>query len=138
VLIHALDEPKVAHPEIQTRLFGLPLVIPPLKPDAHVTDQQQLNVGSLEVTVLHIPGHSPGQVAYYFPKEELLAAGDLIIGGSIGRTDLPDSNHAHMEASVRKVMALPPNTRLLGGHGDITTLAEERKENPFVRQILRS
>jgi len=136
ILLHALDEPKAQHPEVQTRLFQLPLVIPPLKADAHVTDHQKLKIGSLEVVVIHTPGHSPGHVVYHFPKEEVLVGGDLIIGGSIGRTDLPDSNPQEMEASIRKVMALPAATRLLGGHGDATTLEEERQSNPFVREIL--
>ena len=48
-------------------MFGLPFVIPPLKPDGHVTDDQQLKIGELEVTVIHTPGHSPGSVVYYFP-----------------------------------------------------------------------
>jgi glyoxylase-like metal-dependent hydrolase (beta-lactamase superfamily II) len=136
ILIHALDEPKARHPEAQTRLFGLPLVIPPLKADAHVTDNQQLKLGSLEVKVIHTPGHSPGHVAYYLPQEGVLVGGDLIIGGSVGRTDLPDSNHEQLEASIRRVMALPPATRLLGGHGPATTLAIEREQNPFVQDAL--
>jgi hydroxyacylglutathione hydrolase len=136
ILLHALDEPKAQHPEVQTRLFQFPFVIPPLKPDANVTDHQKLKIGSLEVVVLHTPGHSPGHVVYYFPKEKVLVGGDLIIGGSIGRTDLPDSNHQEMEDSIRKVMALPAETHLLGGHGDATTLDEERQTNPFVREIL--
>jgi glyoxylase-like metal-dependent hydrolase (beta-lactamase superfamily II) len=57
--------------------------------------------------------------------------GDLIIGGSIGRTDLPDSNHAQLETSIRRVMRLPDATKLLGGHGPVTTLGEERKRNPL-------
>src|SRR5574340_997357 len=131
-LIHALDEPKAQHPEVQTRLFQIPLTIPPLKADAHVADNQKLKLGSREVVVLHTPGHSPGHVAYYFPSEHLLVGGDLIIGGSIGRTDLPDSDPDQMVASIRRVMGLPPETRLLGGHGDATTLGEERRTNPFV------
>jgi glyoxylase-like metal-dependent hydrolase (beta-lactamase superfamily II) len=77
-------------------------------------------------------------VAYHFPGEKVLVGGDLIIGGSIGRTDLPDSDHQQMEASVRRVMDLPADTRLLGGHGPATTLGEERQTNPFVREILAS
>jgi glyoxylase-like metal-dependent hydrolase (beta-lactamase superfamily II) len=77
-------------------------------------------------------------VAYYFPKEGVLVGGDLIIGGSIGRTDLPDSDPVQMEQSLRKVMELPPATRLLGGHGPATTLAQEYETNPFVREVLRS
>jgi glyoxylase-like metal-dependent hydrolase (beta-lactamase superfamily II) len=136
ILIHALDEPKAGHPEAQTRLFGLPIVIPPLKADAHVTDNQQLKLGSLEVKVIHTPGHSPGHVAYYLPKDGVLVGGDLIIGGSVGRTDLPDSHHEQLEASIRRVMALPPETQLLGGHGPATTLAIERERNPFVQEAL--
>jgi hydroxyacylglutathione hydrolase len=111
-------------------------VIPPLKVDAHATDGQRLNIGSLEVVVIHTPGHAPGHVVYHFPKEKVLVGGDLIIGGSIGRTDLPDSDHEEMEASIRKVMSLPAATRLLGGHGDASTLEEERQTNPFVQEIL--
>jgi glyoxylase-like metal-dependent hydrolase (beta-lactamase superfamily II) len=136
ILIHALDEPKVRSPDAQLRIFQLPLDIPPLKPDANVKDNERLKIGSLEVEVLHTPGHAPGHVSYYFPKENVLVGGDLIIGGSIGRTDLPDSNHAELEASVRRVMQLPDATKLLGGHGPVTTLGQERRRNPFVREIV--
>jgi glyoxylase-like metal-dependent hydrolase (beta-lactamase superfamily II) len=136
ILLHELDEPKAQHPEIQTRLFQLPFDIPPLKADVYVTDNQKLRIGELEVVVMRTPGHSPGHVVYYFPKERLLVGGDLIIGGSIGRTDLPDSDPEQMVASIRRVMSLPDTTRLLGGHGPATTLGDERRENPFVREIL--
>jgi glyoxylase-like metal-dependent hydrolase (beta-lactamase superfamily II) len=138
VLIHALDEAKAQHPDYQTRMFDVHLSIPPVKADGHVTDNQQLTIGSLEVTVIHTPGHSPGHVAYHLPKEQVLVGGDLIIGGSIGRTDLPDSDHGQMEASIRRVMALPGATRLLGGHGPATTLAQERQRNVYVQAALGS
>lgn len=136
ILIHALDESKARNPDLQMRMFGLSFVIPPLKPDGHVTDNQKLAIGNLEVEVLHTPGHSPGSVVYHFPQEGILVGGDLIIGGSVGRTDLPDSNHSQLESSLRRVMALPSATRLLGGHGPETTLAEERRDNPFVQEAL--
>jgi glyoxylase-like metal-dependent hydrolase (beta-lactamase superfamily II) len=138
ILLHPLDEPKARHPDVQTRMFQLPFVIPPLKAAVHVTDNETLKLGSLEVIVMHTPGHSPGHVAYYFPQEQLLVGGDLIIGGSIGRTDLPDSDPEQMVASIRRVMSLPAATRLLGGHGRATTLGEERQGNPFVQEILDS
>ncbi len=136
VLIHALDEPKLLDPDLQTRLFGFPLVIPPRKADALVIDGQQLQIGSIPVAVLHTPGHSSGHVAYHLPAEKLLVGGDLIIGGSVGRTDLPDSKHADLEASIRKVMKLPGETKLLGGHGPVTTLAHELRYNPFVQDAM--
>jgi glyoxylase-like metal-dependent hydrolase (beta-lactamase superfamily II) len=132
VLIHQLDDFKVQNPNHQMRLVGLPFVIPPLKPDAYLTDNQSLKIGNLEARVLHTPGHAPGHVSFYFPTENLLIGGDLIIGGSIGRTDLPDSNPDHMESSIKRVMELPDSTRLLGGHGPVTTIGNERRNNPFV------
>jgi hydroxyacylglutathione hydrolase len=136
VLIHELEERKAQNPGAQTRMFQLALAIPPLKADGHVTDNQRLLIGSLEVVVIHTPGHAPGHVAYHLPGEKLLVGGDLIIGGSVGRTDLPDSDHRALEASIQRVMQLPPATRLLGGHGPPTTLAEERENNPFVQEAM--
>jgi len=137
-LIHSLDEPKTQNPDLQTRLFGLPLLIPPLRADAYVADNEKLKLGSLDVTVIHTPGHAPGHVSYHFPTENLLIGGDLIIGGSVGRTDLPDSDHAALEASIRRIMELPAKTRLLGGHGPATTLEHERNTNPFVQEALQN
>jgi glyoxylase-like metal-dependent hydrolase (beta-lactamase superfamily II) len=138
ILLHAADAPKAAQPDMQLRMFGIPLSIPSLQPDATVTDNQKLQIGTLEVAVIHTPGHSPGHVAYHFPQEGLLIGGDLIIGGSVGRTDLPDSDLAQLQASIRRVMQLPPGTRLLGGHGPPTTLAHEGANNPWVQEALNS
>jgi hydroxyacylglutathione hydrolase len=102
VLMHSLDEVKLADPGSET--FLLPFSIPPRKADAHVEDGQELSLGTLKVKVIHTPGHSPGHVMYYFESDGVLVGGDLIIAGSIGRTDLPDSDHAELERSVRKVM----------------------------------
>jgi hydroxyacylglutathione hydrolase len=136
LLIHRLDEAKAQTPHVQVRLFGLPFDIPPFKADAYVSDGDTLAIGGLAVKVIHTPGHAPGHVAYHIPSEKVLIGGDLIIGGSVGRTDLPDSNHADLEASIRKVMLLPDETRLLGGHGPASTLGQERRRNPFVMEAL--
>lgn len=136
VLIHLLDEHKVQNPNYDLCLFGLSFLIPPLKPDGFLSDNQVLKFGDMEVQVLHTPGHAPGHVSFYFPKQQLLVGGDLIIGGSIGRTDLPDSNPEEMEASIRRVMELPDSTQLLGGHGQPSTIGEERRNNPFVQEII--
>jgi glyoxylase-like metal-dependent hydrolase (beta-lactamase superfamily II) len=136
LLMHSSDASKLARPDLQTGMFGLPFEIPPGKPHALVEDGQKLSVGALEVRVMHTPGHSPGHVSYFFPAEKLLIGGDLIIGGSVGRTDLPESNHPQLEESVRKVMALGDDVRLLGGHGGASTLGMERADNYFVREAL--
>jgi glyoxylase-like metal-dependent hydrolase (beta-lactamase superfamily II) len=73
---------------------------------------------------------------FHFPKEKLLVGGDLIIGGAVGRTDLPDSDPVALDASIRRVMKLSPETRLLPGHGDVSTLGDEVQKNPYVRRAM--
>ena len=135
VLIHRLDEPKLQDPGSQ--FFALPFTIPPRSADGYVEDGQVLSLGTFRVEVIHTPGHAPGHVMYHFPQEKILVGGDLIIAGSVGRTDLPDSDHAALERSIRRVMQLPPDTRLLPGHGDVSSLDQERVMNYAVQEALR-
>jgi glyoxylase-like metal-dependent hydrolase (beta-lactamase superfamily II) len=134
VLIHKLDEPKLQNPN--TRLFPLSFTIPPGKADGYVGEGDELAIGSIKLVVLHTPGHAPGHVCYHLPGQKILVGGDLIIGGAVGRTDLPDSDPRQLAKSVRRVMQLPDDTTLLGGHGDVTTLGDERANNDYVRHIL--
>lgn len=134
VLMHRLDEPKLMEPG--SRVFPLPFTIPPRRADGYVEDGQRLKVGTLEVEVLHTPGHSPGHVMYYFPQQHVLVGGDLIIMNAVGRTDLPDADAGQLDASIRRVMSLPPETRLLPGHGADSTLKEEMDNNLYVRRAM--
>jgi glyoxylase-like metal-dependent hydrolase (beta-lactamase superfamily II) len=136
VLIHRLDEPKLLMPASQ--MFALPFEIPMRRADQYVEDGQELKIGNLTARVLHTPGHSPGHVMYYFPEENVLVGGDLIIMGSVGRTDLPDSNYRDLQASIRRVMALPPATQLLPGHGPPSHLSDEAENNPFVAEAMNA
>jgi hydroxyacylglutathione hydrolase len=136
VLIHKLDEPKLQKPN--SSVFQLPFTIPPRDPDGYVDEGQQLKIGSLDIEVIYTPGHSPGHVMFHIPSQNVLVGGDLIIGGSVGRTDLPDSNHAQLEASIRQVMRLPSDTRLLPGHGQPSTLEYEMQTNPYVQMVMEA
>jgi glyoxylase-like metal-dependent hydrolase (beta-lactamase superfamily II) len=75
---------------------------------------------------------------FYLPTESVLVGGDLIICGAVGRTDLPDSDERQLFDSIRKVMRLPPETKLLPGHCSPSTLADERRDNPYVRAVLKT
>jgi hydroxyacylglutathione hydrolase len=134
VLIHPSDEPKLKNPK-PTNL-RLPFVIPPRSADAFLSDGQMLKIGEIPVQVIHTPGHCSGHVCFYLPTEKVLVGGDLIIMGAVGRTDLPDSNEDHLFDSLRKVLKLPPETRLLPGHGSQSTLNAEMKSNPFVKHAM--
>ena len=136
VLMHRLDESKLVDPASST--FVLPFTIPPRRADEYVEDGQTLSLGGLRVEVIHTPGHSPGHVMYHFPQEKLLVGGDLIICGAVGRTDLPDSDPAQLNASIRKIMSLPPDTKLLPGHCEVSTLEQERRTNPYVHEAMNS
>jgi len=133
VLIHELDEPKLHKPGA---MFSLPIRIPPRKADGYVEDGQRLKLGRYEFEVIYTPGHAPGHVMYYCPAEKVLIGGDLIIAGAVGRTDLPDSSDQDLVKSIRRVMTLPGDTKLLPGHGEISTLDEERETNPYVQEAL--
>jgi len=134
VLIHRLDEPKLRRPNTMSIL--LPFSIPPRGADAYVEDRQKLKIGSLDVEVIHTPGHAPGHVMYHIPSAKILIGGDLIIMGAVGRTDFPDCDAAALNASIRRVMKLPGDTQLLSGHGEPSTLDDERQNNPYVREAL--
>lgn len=136
VLIHPLDEPKLINP--RPGMFQLPFEIPPRKADGYVNDGDELRIGNLRVVVIHTPGHSPGHVMYHFPEQKILIGGDLIIMGAVGRTDFPDSDESDLYASIRKVMALPPDTQLLPGHGEPSRLADEAQHNPFVMEAINN
>lgn len=93
-----------------------------------------LRVGSVEAHVLHTPGHTPGSISLYLPVASRLIAGDTLFQGSIGRTDLPGGDMAQIGRSIRgKLYTLPEETIVFPGHGETTSIGEEKRHNPFVR-----
>jgi glyoxylase-like metal-dependent hydrolase (beta-lactamase superfamily II) len=101
--------------------------------EASVTDGDSLQTGSLKANVLHTPGHTEGSICLYFPAEKLLIAGDTLFARSIGRTDLPGGSYEKIMRSLHgRVMTLPDETVVIPGHGQRTTIGEEREENPFL------
>jgi hydroxyacylglutathione hydrolase len=102
----------------------------PEPPDAELAEGDELRCGSLRFTVMHVPGHSPGQVS--FNGEGVALCGDLLFAGSIGRTDLPLSDPRAMSDSLARIGTLPEETVVHPGHGGPTTIGEELKSNPFL------
>ena len=86
-----------------------------------------------ELLVIEAPGHSPGSICFYCSKQNFIIGGDVLFKRSIGRTDLPGGNHQNLLNSIRqKLFTLPDNTIVYSGHGPVTTIGEEKKENPFL------
>jgi glyoxylase-like metal-dependent hydrolase (beta-lactamase superfamily II) len=129
--LHAGDRTLYENLPQQAQWFGLRASAPPAV--THwLSAGQHLNVGSHLFEVRHVPGHSPGHVAFVAPG--IIVGGDVLFAGSIGRTDLPGGDMVELEASIRKEFyTLPDDTRVLTGHGAETTIGAERRSNPFVR-----
>jgi len=82
---------------------------------------------------LHVPGHSPGSLAFYCQEQNFVIVGDVLFKGSIGRTDLPGGDYdLIMESISNKLMTLPPDTTVFPGHGPSTSIHEEALSNPFL------
>ncbi|WP_347862758.1 MBL fold metallo-hydrolase [Salimicrobium sp. PL1-032A] len=90
-------------------------------------------IGDFQFEVRHVPGHSPGSVAFVFRNERFTIAGDTLFQGGIGRTDLPGGDHEQLiDALLEQLFSLRDDMKIYPGHGEPTTIGEERKSNPFL------
>ena len=97
-------------------------------------DGQTWTDAGLIYTVIGTPGHSSGSVCFHFPADRVLFSGDTLFQGTVGRTDLPGGDGRVLTQSLRKLAQLPPETRIVPGHGPETRLAEEFRINPFLKK----
>jgi len=105
-------------------------------PEKTVSDGDKLTLAGFEIDVIGTPGHSPDHVTYSIPQEKAIFSGDVLFQGSVGRTDLPGSDHATLMRSIATLLdTLPDETGVLPGHMGPTTLGEERATNPFLREL---
>lgn len=106
-----------------------------LPPEIFIEDQATFDFGDTVFKALLAPGHSPGSLCFYFEKEKIVIAGDVLFKGSVGRYDLPGANGEDLYRSITEVMmALPDDVKVFSGHGPETTIGEERKSNPFINR----
>ncbi|SEP75100.1 Glyoxylase, beta-lactamase superfamily II [Streptomyces sp. yr375] len=102
------------------------LTHPDREPDAHLADGQVIEVAGTDLTVLHTPGHAPGAVCLYAPGLGVLFTGDTLFHGGPGATGRSYSHFPTIITSIRdRLLALPPETKVLTGHGDATTIGAE-------------
>lgn len=132
VRLHPDDLPLYGAVQQQGVMFGLQVRQPPA-PTHLLAAGQQLVLGEIRARVLHVPGHSPGHVAFWIESEGVVLAGDCLFAGSIGRTDLPGGSYDTLMQSIRgQLLALPDDTVVMPGHGPDTTIGRERRSNPFL------
>lgn len=98
------------------------------------TEPETITLDGIRLETLFTPGHAPGHIAFYMREQDIVFSGDALFKGSVGRTDLPGSDHdLLMESIATKLMTLPDNVIVLSGHGEPTTIGAERATNPFLR-----
>ncbi len=130
-LLHPADNGIYETVPSQGEIFSFPVKdLPPVR----ALPEKEISFGDTSLQVIHLPGHSPGGVAYYHPETGLLFSGDVLFNGSIGRTDLPGGDYDLLVKSITEkiVTVLPEDTLIFPGHGPETTVGKEIRSNPFL------
>jgi glyoxylase-like metal-dependent hydrolase (beta-lactamase superfamily II) len=115
-------------------VYGFPFEPSP-QPEVYLQPGSVARVGDIELEVLSVPGHSPGHVAFWHPATRQVLAGDVLFQGSIGRTDLPGGDMDTLMHSIFDVLLpLGDDVTVHPGHGNPTTLGQERQRNVYLRE----
>lgn len=99
---------------------------------SNLSDLVEKEIGPFKFKCYYTPGHSNDSVSFYFDEVNTLFVGDFIFKNTIGRTDLPTGNETDMKNSLARLAEFSNDTKIYSGHGDLTTLEEERKNNPYL------
>ena len=132
VYIHQLDAELLADPKGNLSAFaGGAFTADPA--DVLLDDGDVVEAAGVRLEVLHTPGHTPGGICLYAPEAAVVFVGDTLFADSVGRTDFPGGSMNQLITSIRqKLLDLPDNTVVYPGHGMRTTIAREKRSNPFL------
>ncbi|HCN77239.1 MAG TPA: hypothetical protein DIT13_08615 [Verrucomicrobiales bacterium] len=119
------------------RLFGAfsgsLLTVPEFEVNEVLEGREAAAIGGLEWRLLHIPGHSADSVCFHQPGQGIVFGGDVLFQGGVGRTDLPGGSFEQLLSGIQaKLLPLPDATRVCPGHGNPTSIGDERLGNPFL------
>ncbi len=132
--LHAFDDYSTDLTlESMARSWGMPISVTPYQIDRQFVMTAPLRLAGVEITLAHVPGHSLDSVTFHLPAHGVVFSGDTLFAGSIGRTDLPGGSTTQLLDGIAcHLMTLPPDTRVLPGHGPATTIGEEADGNPYL------
>jgi hydroxyacylglutathione hydrolase len=100
----------------------------------YIGENDELELDGEKFRIYHVPGHSPGSLAYHNENHKFIISGDVLFEGSVGRTDLFKGNYGQLIQSIKtKILILDPDTKVFSGHGNPTTIGLEKENNPFFR-----
>jgi glyoxylase-like metal-dependent hydrolase (beta-lactamase superfamily II) len=115
------------------RRMGFELEIEPFAADRLLDECAACEVAGIPMQILHVPGHCPGSLCFFFPESRQLIGGDVLFNGGVGRWDLPGGDGPLLFQGIReKLFRLDPATTVFPGHGPETTIGYERTHNPYV------
>lgn len=135
--IHAEGEQQLKAVQMAAQMFNVPAPCPPAEVDGYLEHGEVVRVGAYEFEARYTPGHSVGHLIFVCHSEQIALVGDCIFRGSIGRTDMPLGDPQRLKQSIaQEIWPLPDATQLLCGHGDVTTLADEKRHNFIAMQLL--
>lgn len=119
--------------ESAARAWGMPISVTPYQVDAIFEMERPLSLAGLAITMAHVPGHATDAVTFHLPEAGVVFSGDTLFAGSIGRTDLPGGSTKQLLDGIdRHLLTLPPETRVLSGHGPATSIGREASTNPYL------
>jgi hydroxyacylglutathione hydrolase len=133
LLIHQTDEATLRSVQTYAPAYGF-VQYESTEADQYLSEGDTVTFGRSELEVLFVPGHAPGHLAFYNQSQKLCIGGDVLFQGSIGRTDLPGGDFATLIRSIQtKLFPLGDEVTVYPGHGEPTTIGEEKKHNPFLQ-----
>ena len=134
VYIHKLDAEMLTEPDYNLSAMVRPGGFTTQPADSLVEEKSVIEEVGIKLEVLHTPGHTPGGICLYSKDDGIVFTNDTLFAESIGRTDLPGGSMKELIKSIHaKLLTLPDETKVYPGHGPITTIAQEKIQNPFLR-----
>ena len=130
--LHVLEKPLLQWAAEAAKLWGLHIE-PYTGNSLTIAGGEVLSHGQHRIELLFTPGHSPGSLSFYFPREQWVISGDVLFEHSVCRTDLPGGDLVVLLQSIRQqLFTLPDNVTVYAGHGNPTTVLQEKRHNPFL------
>lgn len=116
----------------QGKMFGFREIIAP-EPDGYIQENIPLFLDNVKIDFLFTPGHTAGEMCLYLESEKILISGDVLFKEGVGRSDLWDGDADQLNDAIKtKLFPLPEDVNVYPGHGEFTTIGEEKKYNPFI------
>ena len=133
ILMHEMEKEILDRNPMDANRFGF--FFKPFEGEiSYLNENEIISLDDYEFQILHVPGHSPGHIAFYSEAQKFIISGDVLFEGSIGRTDLYKGDAQELLKSIReKLFVLEDETKVYNGHGNPTTVGFEKSYNPFFK-----